>query len=368
MTIKKQISIIFSLLLGAAPMTTQPSASAQTPADGLIGRLRQTVNQGKYFFGHHDDPVYGHTWKYEAGRSDVKEVTRRYPGLMNWDLGLIEWGCEKELDGVPFDLIREEIRKQDARGGINALSWHVRNPLTRGDSWDVKGITADPATRPLTQSLKEGAALNDTLRLWIGRAADFIGSLRREDGSRIAVVFRPWHEHTGGWFWWGADHSTPEDYKALWKLTREVFDRKGIDNVVWAYSPDVVKSTAHYQERFPGADLVDVCGADVYHRNGEAGLQDYRNNLRTTLSAAEATAKQYGKILAFSETGSETLPMARWWTEVLTPAVAAYPIAYLCVWRNAHDNPTHFYAPFKGQASARDFKSYSKSKRVIMVK
>lgn len=347
--------------MGVSTLQAQPST-----ADQLINRLCETSRQGRFFFGHHDDTAYGHGWCAEPGRSDVKEITGSFPGLMSWDLGLIEYNSDKELDGVPFSFIREEVARQDTRGGINTFSWHVRNVLTGGDSWDVKGITDNPATRPIAQSLIRGTALNDTLRAWIGRAADFIGSLRRSDGTRIAVIFRPWHEHTGSWFWWGKDYCTPEEYNALWKLTREVFDTHGIDNVVWAWSPDVVSNDSEYMERYPGDSLVDIMGADVYHRNGSEGTASYRQRLNTTLSAAQHAAMKHHKLMALTETGCEGLPIADWWTQVLLPEIGKFPIAYLCVWRNAHDMPNHFFAPYPGQLSAKDFKKFCKNKKIIM--
>lgn len=361
MMIKKYISLALGLSLGLHIAQAQPA----TPAS-LIGQLKEAVCSHKLYFGHHDDTAYGHTWVGDEGRSDILEITGKYPSLMSWDLGLIEWQCDKELDGVPFQRIRDEVRKQDARGGINTFSWHLRNPLTKGDSWDVKGITTDPLTRPVAQALKPGSELSDTLRAWIGRAATFIGSLRRADGTRIPVIFRPWHEHTGSWFWWGKDFCTPEEYRSLWRLTREVFDSLGIDNVVWAWSPDVVASFSEYVERYPGDALVDIVGADVYHRDGAAGTESFRQRLRTTLNAAQRLSTERGKLMALTETGLESITIDNWFTGVLLPEIRQYPIAYACVWRNAHDKPTHFYAPFKGHPSAKDFKKFCKKKYIIM--
>lgn len=325
-----------------------------TPAQRLADRLAKIEEQGKVAFGHHDDTAYGHSWKYEADRSDVRDVCGDYPALMNWDLGLIEWNCDKELDGVPFEFIQNEVAKQDARGGINAFSWHVRNPLTKGDSWNCEGDSI------VAKCLVKGTELNDTLCEWIGRAADFIGSLRNAEGERIGVIFRPWHEHTGSWFWWGYDHCTREDYVALWKLTRDIFDEKGIDNVLWAYSPDKdhITGVESYLERYPGDDLVDIMGGDVYHFDGENGLDAYRERVHNVIGSAVEAAKSHKKLAAFTETGLESLTMPNWWTEVLLPILKEYKVSYVAVWRNAHDNPKHFYAPFPGQESEESFKTF----------
>ncbi len=341
-----------------------PEAAADTcstPAAALLSRLRAVVADSVVLFGHHDDTAYGHDWEYAPGRSDVLETSGSYPALMNWDLGLIELGDSVQLDGVPFDFIRSEVAAQNARGGINSISWHPRNPATGGDSWDTSAA-------PLAMAVEPGTELNDTLRAWIGRAADFVLSLKDADGRRIPVLFRPWHEHTGSWFWWGRDHSTPEQYKALWRLTREVFDARGVDNVVWVYSPDRVNSIEDYAERYPSDEYVDILGADAYHFGGVAGTPDYQQRVQLQLDAAKALADKSGKLVALSETGCEGLDVPGWYTGVLLPVLRHNRVAYVCVWRNAlHTRKAgHFYAPYKGHPEEADFKAFASDSIIVM--
>ena len=332
-----------------------------TPSQELITRLQNVVDSGKYVYGHADDTAYGHTWEYESGRSDVKEVAGDYPGIVNWDLGMMELDSAKNLDGVPFTYMANEIKKQHERGGINTVSWHPRNPVTGENAWDVSDSTV------VKQIVTPGTQANIKVREWIGKTADFIGSLKDSKGKVIPVVFRPWHEHTGHWFWWGAPFSTPEEYKQLWKITREIYDEKGIDNVVWAYSPDKINSEEQYMERYPGDEFADIMGIDVYQFGAEEGVETYRENIKTGLGIAAKMAKEHGKILALTETGLESLPVSDWYTRVLTPAVDPYPIAFLVVWRNAWEErkPEHFYAPYPGHASAPDFVEFYKNPKTL---
>lgn len=356
---------VFALMASACSGSAKKEAAAAdttaTPAAELLARLTAVASDGKTAYGHHDDTAYGHDWQYEAGRSDVLETSGQYPALMNWDLGLIEYGDSVQLDGVPFDFIRAEVRAQHERGGINGLSWHPRNPVSGGDSWDV-------SASPLHEGVQEGTAVNDTLRAWIGRAADFVLSLTDADGRRIPVLLRPWHEHTGSWFWWGKDFCTPDEYKALWRMTREVFDERGVDNAVWVYSPDKLTDSDEYGERYPGDEYVDVLGADAYHFGGEDGIADYYTRTRRQLDGAKALAARNGKLIALSETGSEGLPVADWYTRVLLPLLREYPVAYVCVWRNACDSVKsgHFYAPYKGHAAEADFRAFAADSTIVM--
>ncbi|MGN0228908.1 MAG: glycoside hydrolase family 26 protein [Muribaculaceae bacterium] len=351
------------LLIMAIAITTL-SACQTTPAHCLIERLKAVQETGGVIFGHHDDTAYGHTWRFHDGESDVKAVCGDYPGMMSWDLGMVEYDSANNLDGVPFDFIRTEIARQNDRGGINTISWHVRNPLTQGDSWDCSEAGV------VKQCVTEGSALNDTLKTWLSRCADFIGSLRDDSGNRIGVIFRPWHEHTGSWFWWGYDLCSRQDYIALWQLTRKVFDERGIDNVVWAYSPDKdhVTDMASYLDRYPGDDYVDIMGGDIYHYGGESGIDTYQQNVKNVLSSAAQAAIQHQKLLAFSETGSESLPMPEWWTDVLLPQIETYPVCYVVVWRNAWDKPEHFYAPYPNHKSADSFRRFINNERILTAK
>lgn len=334
---------------------------AQTPAQELITRLQCVVDSGKYVFGHSDDTAYGHSWKYEEGRSDVKEVAGDYPGLINWDLGMIELDSANNLDGVPFAYMANEIRNQHERGGINSISWHLRNPVTGGNSWDVSETTMGAKVTP------DSTATHAMVVEWIGKTADFIGNLKDSEGNRIPVLFRPWHEHTGGWFWWGATNTTPEEYKKLWEMTRKVYDEKGIDNVVWVYSPDKIPNEAAYMERYPGDEYIDVMGIDIYQNGAQEGVEPYMENVKSGLGTAAKVAKEHGKILAFSETGLESLPVADWYTNVLMPALEPYPIAFVCVWRNAWNESMqqHFYAPFLGHPSAENFVEFYNSPKTL---
>ena len=363
----KKIFILPILLLTVgcgSKKETRQEAENLTPTQQLITRLQNVVDSGKYIYGHADDTAYGHTWEYEEGRSDVKEVAGDYPGLINWDLGMIELDSARNLDGVPFVYMANEIKKQHERGGINSISWHPRNPQTGGNSWDVSDSTV------VKQIITPGTEANLKVNQWIGHAADFIANLKDSNGEVIPVIFRPWHEHTGHWFWWGTPFSTPEDYKQLWMMTRKVFDEKGVNNVVWAYSPDKVQTEAQYIERYPGDEYVDIMGIDVYQFGAEDGVEAFNENIKSGLDIASKVAREHKKILALTETGLESLPVKDWYTRVLSPAIEPYPIAFVCVWRNAWEErkPEHFYAPYPGHASAPDFVEFYNNPKTLFAK
>ncbi len=325
---------------------------------GLLSLLNKAANNGEFLFGQQDFPFYGFTWTGDADRSDVKDVCGDYPAVLGCDLGHIELDSARNLDGVPFDRMRNEIIAQNKRGGIVTLSWHLNNPVTGGDSWDVTCDTVVRAVLP-------GGSQHEKFLGWLDRVAAFMTSLTSEDGKQIPVIFRPWHEHTGSWFWWGERLCSTDEYKALWRMTIERLREKGVTEMVTAYSPS--GGLMNYMERYPGDEWIDILGVDNYHGGGAEQAETFVKNLGQALSDMSGWAAARGKVIAVTETGAETVPMANWWTEVLVPAVKDYPVAYALVWRNAYSKTkeNHFYGPYAGQVSAEDFVKFYEMPQTI---
>ncbi|MFR0828470.1 glycoside hydrolase family 26 protein [Bacteroides intestinalis] len=320
----------------------------------LLANLKKVSALG-FMFGHHDDTNYGIGWDGEEGRSDVKSVCGDYPAVISFDLGHIELGDTVSLDNVPFSKIRREILNQYKRGGMSSLSWHLRNPLTGGDSWDVSDTT-------VVKSVLPGGSNHEKFTGWVSKVSAFINSLQTEDGVKVPVLFRPWHEHTGSWFWWGEKLCTPEEYKALWHMTVDILREDGVNNALYAYSPgSEPQDTVQYLKRYPGDDLVDVIGFDTYQFDRDS----YIANLEKSLTIIDSIGKAHNKVIAITETGYEGIPDSKWWTGTLLPAIEKYPIAYVLVWRNARERVTHFYAPYPGQISADDFVEFYKHPKTL---
>ena len=200
------------------------TSSVTKETSALLANLKKQSQKG-YMFGHHDATLYGIGWKGDEDRSDVKSVCGDYPAVVSFDLGHIELGADKSLDGISFDTIRQEIIRHYERGGMVSISWHLDNPVTGGDSWDVTDKT-------VVESVLAGGVNYDKFQGWLKELADYLNSLKTANGTKVPVLFRPWHKHTGSWFWWGQDLCTTEQYKNLWYLTeqtlRENGDRKSV--------------------------------------------------------------------------------------------------------------------------------------------
>ena len=344
-----------------------PKEKDLTPADVLIDHLSGLIDEGKIMFGHQDDLMYGHSWKIEDDasefdRSDVKAVCGRYPAVYGMDLGGIEMGWEANLDKNDFDNMRASAVAHHERGGVVTFSWHPRNPLTGGDAWDV-------SSDQVVASILPGGEKHEYFMTWLEKAADFLESIKTADGKTVPVIFRPWHEHTGSWFWWGQKLCTTEQYKALWKMTYDyMVDERGLTSLVWAYSPGAgeLTSVEVFGERYPGDEIIDIVGFDCY---SGADRENYMAKMKSALDITKAFADEHGKLMAITETGYEGVKDAKWWTEVLYQAMKDYPVSYVLTWRNACDDHMqhHYYAPFPGQESAEDFKAFAALEDVVLL-
>lgn len=338
----------------APPAVPRASAEART----LYRNLQQLAGH-QILFGHQDTLAYGVHWKdTHDWRSDVADVCGKFPAVFGWDMGWLG-KTTYNLDRVPFDRMQAWMYRVYEHGGINTISWHMDNLLTGGDSWATG--------RRVVATILPGGSHHAVLKLQLDELAAFVRGIPSVPGTKAAIplILRPWHEHMGNWFWWGAPYCSAEEYKALWRFTvdylREVH---GLHNFLYAYSPDRFRSAEQYLERYPGDNYVDILGLDNYTDVGPHGsLQALTRQLRTIVELAE----ERGKIAALTETGRESIPEKNWWTQRLLPAILTDPtaarIVYVLVWRN--DRPEHHYAPYPDHASVADFVAFSQHPRLL---
>jgi mannan endo-1,4-beta-mannosidase len=321
----------------------------------LFLNLRSVSREG-ILFGHQDDLAYGVHWKEEAGRSDVKDACGAYPAVFGWDVSKL--GQRPfNIDSVDFEKMKEWIKQAFVWGGINTISWHMDNPVTKGDSWDQT---------PAVYSIIPGGENHEWYKSKLDLFVDFLNDLKADD-TFVPVIFRPFHEHTGNWFWWGRGNCSSDEFKTLWKFTVNYLkDEKGIHHLLYAYSTDRFKSQEDYLEFYAGDEYVDILAYDDYHSIVSAAG---RPELVRQLNIIVKLSDERGKIAALSETGYETIPDDDWWTTVLLPGLTsnatASRIAYMLVWRNAR--LSHHYAPFDGHPSAADFRKFKEDTSIIFI-
>lgn len=148
------------------------------------------------------------------------------------------------------------------QGGLVTMAWHQRNPIRvcpRGEFYDCSKtpMSADDLERVLTPGTQENA-------LWLADVDAAAETLRRLQDEGVIVLFRPYHEMNGGWFWWGDKDAYPH----LWDALADALEtRHGLENILWVWSGD--RRIENAERYWPVRHPPDIVGADVYEKTND---------------------------------------------------------------------------------------------------
>ncbi len=336
---------------------------------GLFYNLKK-ISKTNVLFGHQDATKRGVTnastqWANEQqfsgvprDKSDVKDITGAYPAVYGHDFLHIANFVNGNWYDYEAQIAKDLTIDAYNRGGVNTYAWHYYNPVSQGSFY-----WADSPVEAVSKIIPGGSHV-DVYKNSLREVATFAKSLIGGDGKAVPVIFRPFHEFDGGWFWWGATHCTPQQYKDLFRFTVTFLrDSLGVHNFLYAWSPDKnFTSLTQYLERYPGDEYVDVVGSDNYGDLSDGSAPSIASGKYKILSDY-AIAKN--KVAAMTETGSTSnLAKSNWYTANLLQVLTAQKIelAYALVWANTKNN---FYTPYNGHASAADFVSFKNNGYVM---
>lgn len=217
-------------------------------------------------------------------------VTGRYPALWCVDYIHLEWG---EPDWTGYADLQMAQDWWDANG-LMAASWHWNVPKHEGDTEpsQMAFYTSD-TDFDVSQATVAGTYENDVIEEDLGK---IVVHLKRLRDRNIPLLWRPLHEASGGWFWWGAKGA--EAFKRLWIYLFERFEREGLNNLIWVWT-----SQGNDMAWYPGDEYVDIIGYDSYPS------ADVHASLSTVYyTLADLTGGR--KLLALSECGGVPMPSA----------------------------------------------------------
>lgn len=182
---------------------------------------------------HPDPPRFGSEMRY------LKAVTGHLPAIRGLDF------IHDDFDGV--------VRRSKAwhkKGGIVSICWHWGTPP------DGVGYPSSKGTVDLEETLLPGSDLHEGMLRRMDRAAQALKKLQK---AGIPVLWRPFHEFDGGWFWWGKGGG--DAFIRLWRLMYQRFTHlHGLNNLIWVLGYDGEVKDGWY----PGDEYVDIIGADTY--------------------------------------------------------------------------------------------------------
>lgn len=328
------------------------------------------VGKSKYaIFGHQDPTTYKAGTIANGKESDVEDLTGTLPGVAGID-GLCFTGQELQLKpGDTRDLVTAtaDVSKDLAeKGSIITLSLHLPNfarvaekGKTNG-KYDYSGYTVGDLTGNVAQRILPGGDLNEVYTGYLDMVADYGHQMAAAD---VPVLFRPFHECNGGWFWWGKDACDDDTYKSLFAYTVEYLrDTKDVHNFLYVFSPNgPFEDEDDYLQRYPGDAFVDVMALDMYHNNPKGGpdVDPWFKSLKDSIAIVDSAAEKHDKLSTVSETGISTTKgtlysesgatavsgnLDKDWYQHVAEIVSESNMPYYMVWANfAKDN---FYVPY----------------------
>ncbi|MDV3309881.1 MAG: glycoside hydrolase family 26 protein [Cyclobacteriaceae bacterium] len=322
-----------------------------TPETQSLFRNLMELSKNHTLFGHQHATEYGHGWFGDEGRSDVKSVCGSHPAVIGVDLLGFTGRSDEAIQGAK-EAVGKTVIDTYNRGGVVTVAWHFSNPVSPGGFY-----WRDSVSLPAVKYIIPGGEAHEKYKEILRGIGEWANTLRGDDGALVPMIFRPYHEFDGGWFWWGKPHCTREEFISLWRFTVSYLrDSLGVHNFLYAFSPDNRFATREeFLERYPGDEWVDMVGMDNY---GDLGRDRYDvARAAMKLQIVSDYAQEAGKLAAFTETGLESIPDTTWWTQTLlkTMKTGDLRLAYVLVWRNDPRSPTHYYAPFPGHPSVPDF-------------
>lgn len=236
----------------AQPRPIDPQA---TPEARQLLRYLYQLQGRKTLSGMHN--VLG---RMSAASDQVQRLTGHYPAIWGGDFGFAD--STHDIDNIKYrPLLVPEIKKQHARGALIVLSYHQANPALGEPCPFEGGIISKLSDAQWQELLTPGTVL---YQKWAAQMDLLASHLQQLQAAHIPVIFRPYHEMNGNWFWWGGRPGA-RGYQALWRQLYQYYTgHHHLHNILWAWTPD--KPQPGVEDYFPGRDQVDVLGTDIYPR------------------------------------------------------------------------------------------------------
>lgn len=357
-------------------------SEATDSTKALAAYLTGLRKDDKVLFGHQNSTF--RSVRDNGKTSDIKDITKSEAGLFGIDtLALAGTECASEN---PLEASIAASKKAYDNGSIITLSCHMPNftnakitatgdakhpyDFSKCDFSESKDLT------PCADYILEGGEYNAQYNAYLDIIADYALKLQE---ANVPILFRPFHENSGGWFWWGTSTSA-DSYRAIWRYMVNYLQAKGVHNLLYVYSPNgPIGNESDYLSRYPGDAYVDVLGFDYYDDYADVSKytgDTYFDALDKSCKVVSDLANEKNKIPAIAETGIRITGAGKdslmvsgnptkdkdWYNKVVDTA-AKNDIPYFLLWANFDSE--NFFVPYKynetmGQEMINDFiKAYN---------
>ena len=233
-------------------------------------------------------------------------LTGKYPAIWGCDYGFSD--STHDIDNIKYrPLLVPEIVKQHERGSIITLTYHQASPLVGEPCQFVGGVQTKLTDEEWKELLTDGTQINTIWKTYMDQLA---AELKVLQGKNIPVLFRPYHEMNGKWFWWGG-HGGEDGFPALWKMLYHYYtNHHQLNNLIWVWSPD--KPWHGLKEYYPGDDFVDIVSMDIYPEKDTNVVfrQEWYNEIKTLAGSRPFAIGECSKMPGLKE--METQPGYGW--------------------------------------------------------
>jgi mannan endo-1,4-beta-mannosidase len=188
----------------------------------------------------------------------IKEITGKYPAVWGSDFGFSDE--RHDIDNIKYRArLVDEIKKQHNSRAIITMTYHQANPVIGEPCLFENGVISKLTDQQWKDLTTPGTKIHEAWRKQMDIVAEI---LKKVQEAHIPVLFRPYHEMNGDWFWWGG-RKGPEGYVALYRQLFHYFTvRHELNNLLWVWASD--RPWPGVEEFYPGDEYVDVLGSDIY--------------------------------------------------------------------------------------------------------
>lgn len=326
----------------------------------LQAYLKSIAVSNQTLFGQFDTYYSGHDWiirDTDTGfvKSDVFDICGDYPAIFGFD-----------LNGIKQTSNLKAAIKHHERGGIITISWHMNNLLTGGNAWDCS------SDQVVSSILRDDSTKREFCK-WLDGFASFCIKMKDKNDNQIPILFRPLHESTSNSFWWGKKCCSDNDFKKLWKFTYNyLVKKKRVNNLIWVFSLDKMRTEKEFNSRYPGNKYVDVIGYEKYHywtekESDKECIERFRKEFSDGLDVLTIVSKKHKKIPAVTELGFAGGVPSNFWTYCIEETLKGRQISYLFIWSNSNDNKNNIFGPYSESRDSRDFRNLVNNRRVLLL-